>query len=202
MYLLASPCLPTHIRNSKPLNSFSWNIIWILLKLAHTFQFPLKSGNSNTNITRTSSHLLCNTPNVIGLGNHSNKSCRGNKKYTFLWKFSFPICLLVFHISKKKKWDNAQQLLCRCWPALPDLFHLTQGPQLTLYSPPNCNPVTPRRSMKLTIHLHLVRTVRKCGAAYSPSYVFMIWRLIKHRDKFTFLYPWANNHTNDMRRHI
>jgi hypothetical protein len=43
--------------------------------------------------------------------------------------------------------------------------------------------------MKLTTHLHLVPKSRMHGAIPPlPQYVFMAWCLVKHRDKFTFLY--------------
>jgi hypothetical protein len=50
------------------------------------------------------------------------------------------------------------------------------------------------RSVKLTTHLHLVLRSGVRGAIPSlPQYVFMAWRLVKHRDKFTYAFVFTLN---------
>jgi hypothetical protein len=43
------------------------------------------------------------------------------------------------------------------------------------------------RNVKLTIHLHLLSRLRMWSYTSSPSYIFMAYCLIKHKENFTFL---------------
>jgi len=46
-----------------------------------------------------------------------------------------------------------------------------------------------RPGVKLTTHIHLVLRLKHVELYLHPSYVFMAWCLVKHRDNFTFTLP-------------